>query len=172
MDQARDPPIQWETLHDNDVSQWLGAYLDWSLKVAVWIRELNHVQDIVTFWKQWYEINKHYNDVMKSAMASQLTSHTIVYLTVCSGADERKHQSSASLVFVWGIFDDVIMIAIYEGLLYYRICSRLSKLAIRNFCSSNGLASTRGQAVTWTNDDLVHWLIYAPSCLNELHWNR
>ena len=38
-----------------------------------------------------------------SPMASQITSLTIVYSTVYSGADQRKHQSSASLVFVWGI---------------------------------------------------------------------
>ena len=63
-----------------------------------------------------------------SLMASQITSLTIVYSTVYSGADQRKHQSSASLAFVRGIhrgpvnsphkwpvtrkmfpFDDVIM---------------------------------------------------------------
>ena len=62
------------------------------------------------------------------AMASQITRLTIVYSTVYSGADQRKHQNSASLAFVWGIhrwpvnsphkwpvtrkmfsFDDVIM---------------------------------------------------------------
>ena len=32
-----------------------------------------------------------------NAMASQITSVTIVYSTVDSGADQRKHQSSASL---------------------------------------------------------------------------
>ena len=37
------------------------------------------------------------------AKASQITSLTIVYSTVYSDADERKHQSSASLAFVWGI---------------------------------------------------------------------
>ena len=37
------------------------------------------------------------------AMASQITSLTIVYSTVYSHADQRKHQSSASLVFVRGI---------------------------------------------------------------------
>ena len=61
-------------------------------------------------------------------MASKITSLTIVYTTVYSGADQSKHQSSASLAFVWGIhrgpvnsphkwpvtrkmfpFDDVIM---------------------------------------------------------------
>ena len=34
-----------------------------------------------------------------SAMASQITSLTTVYLTVYSRADQRKHQSSASLAF-------------------------------------------------------------------------
>ena len=36
-------------------------------------------------------------------MASQITSLTIVYSIVYSDADQRKHQSSASLAFVWGI---------------------------------------------------------------------
>ena len=44
----------------------------------------------------------HYNDVIMSAMASQITNLTIVYSTVYSGADQRKHQSSASLTFVGG----------------------------------------------------------------------
>ena len=66
--------------------------------------------------------------VIMGAIASQITSLTIVYSTVYSGADQRKHQSSASLAFVRGIhrgpvnsphkwpvtrkmfpFDDVIM---------------------------------------------------------------
>ena len=38
-----------------------------------------------------------------SAMGSQITSLTIVYSTVYSDADQRKHQCSASLAFVWGI---------------------------------------------------------------------
>ena len=38
-----------------------------------------------------------------SVMASRITSLTIIYSTVYSGADQRKHQSSASLAFVWGI---------------------------------------------------------------------
>ena len=37
------------------------------------------------------------------AMASQITSLTIVYSTVYAGADQSKHQSSASLAFVLGI---------------------------------------------------------------------
>ena len=45
----------------------------------------------------------HYNDVIMGMMASQITSLTIVYSSVYSGADQRKHQSSTSLAFVWGI---------------------------------------------------------------------
>ena len=70
----------------------------------------------------------HHGDVIMGAIASQITSLTIIYSTVYSDADQRKHQSSASLAFVWGIhrgpvnsphkwpetrkmfpFDDVIM---------------------------------------------------------------
>ena len=70
----------------------------------------------------------YYTDVITSMMASQITRLSIVYSTVYSGADQRKHQRSASLAFVRGIlrrpvnspnngpvtrkmfpFDDVIM---------------------------------------------------------------
>ena len=42
----------------------------------------------------------HYNDVIMGAVASQITSITIFYSTVDSDADQRKHQSSASLSFI------------------------------------------------------------------------
>ena len=48
----------------------------------------------------------HYNDVIMTTIASQITSLAVVYSTVISDADQRKHQSSASLVFVWGIHRD------------------------------------------------------------------
>ena len=77
----------------------------------------------------WHpSVTQHYNGIIMGAMASQITSVSIVYSTVYSGADQRKHQSSASLAFVMGIhrwlvncphkgavtrkmypFDDVIM---------------------------------------------------------------
>ena len=75
-----------------------------------------------------------------STIASQTTSLTIVYSTIYSGADQSKHQSSASLAFVWGIhrgpvnsphkwpvtrkkfpFDDVIM---YMGVLLHHAFSQ------------------------------------------------
>ena len=44
-----------------------------------------------------------YSDVIMSSMTSQITGVLIVYSTICSGADQRKHQSSASLAIVRGI---------------------------------------------------------------------
>ena len=44
----------------------------------------------------------HYGDVIMGTAASQITSLTIVYSTIYSGTDQRKHQSSASLAFVRG----------------------------------------------------------------------
>ena len=39
--------------------------------------------------------------------------------------------------------------------------------------SNDGLASNRWQAIIWSNDDPVHWHIYASSGLNELtHWGQ
>ena len=71
----------------------------------------------------------HYDDTIMSEIASQITSLIIAYSTVHLGADQSKHQSSASLAFVWEIhrwpvnfphkwpvtrkifpFDDVIMV--------------------------------------------------------------
>ena len=45
----------------------------------------------------------HYGDVIMTAMPSQITGVWIVYPAVCSGRDQRKHQSSISLAFVRGI---------------------------------------------------------------------
>ena len=88
----------------------------------------------------------HYNDVIMSAMASQITNFKIVYSTVYSGADQRKHQSSASQAFLLGIhrwpvnsphkgpvtrimflFDDIIMIFFSVGywLLFMVILNKL-----------------------------------------------
>ena len=71
-------------------------------------------------------------------MVSQITSLTIVYSTVYSDADQRKHQISTSLAFVRGIhrslvnsphkwpvmqkmfpFDDAIMPQMTDGLIVW-----------------------------------------------------
>ena len=53
----------------------------------------------------WFQA-LHHNDVIMTTVASQITSLTVVYSTVYSDADQRKHQSSASLAFVRGIHRD------------------------------------------------------------------
>ena len=47
-------------------------------------------------------VRQHYSDIIMGAVASQITGVSIVCSIVCSGADQRKRQSSVSLVFGWG----------------------------------------------------------------------
>ena len=101
---------------------YLGRKSCRTLKMTLWF---TRIKSNLNFFQQ-----NHYNDIIMSTIVSQITSLTIVYLTVCSGTDQRKHQSSASMVFVWGIhrwpmnsphkwpvmrkmfpFDDVIMMS-------------------------------------------------------------
>ena len=94
---------------------------------------------------------KHYSDLIMGAMASQITNLSSVYSTVYWGTDQRPHQSSASLAFVWGIhrwsvnsprkwpvtrkvfpFDDVIMI---NGFIPWTIimCNTFWRWAMHDF---------------------------------------
>ena len=99
-----------------------------------------------------------------SVMASQITGVPIVCSTVCSGAHQRKYQSSASLAFVRGIhrwpvnfpckgpvtrkmfpFDDVIM-------------STLFKIKLLTFCAGNSPVTDEFPAkrpVTWSFDVFI-----------------
>ena len=45
----------------------------------------------------------YYSDVIMTTTVSEIIGVSIVYSTICSGADQRKHQSSAWLAFVRGI---------------------------------------------------------------------
>ena len=87
---------------------------------------------VLSHWLSWSNkllLSNNYSDVIISTMASQVTGVSVDYSSVCSGADQRKHQSSTSLAFVMGIhrwpvnslhkgpvrrkmfpFDDVIML--------------------------------------------------------------
>ena len=87
--------------------------------------------------RQWAGSLSYYSDVIMGAMASQITSLAIVYSSVYSGVDQRKHQSSAPLAFVRGLhrwpvnsphkkpvtrkmfpLDDVITIGLYGACPY------------------------------------------------------
>ena len=57
----------------------------------------------------WNYVNlpvSHFSDVIMSVMASQITGVSPVCSGICSGIDQRKHQSSASLTFMSKSTDD------------------------------------------------------------------
>ena len=111
---------------------WLGAGLSRAAKLFTIVTMVTYNPCTVfssrAFADQSSNIRRpfHYNDIIMGTIASQITSLTIVYSTVYSGADQRKHKSSASLAFVrkihrgsphkWPVrrkmfpFDDVIML--------------------------------------------------------------
>ena len=60
-------------------------------------------RSVTFFYLGVYPQRYHYCDAIMTAMASQITCLPIVYSTVNSDADQRKHQSSAPLAFVRGI---------------------------------------------------------------------
>ena len=108
------------------------------------------------------------------AIASQITSLTIIYSTVYSDADQRKHQSSAPLAFVrwihWGTvnsphkwpvtrkipFDDVIMamriIQLSTWVLYflwYTLQRRLAQISLKRHWNSAAVLLRLGW-IPWT----------------------
>ena len=107
---------------DNRLSKQSWSWWFETLSCPLWRHRNDQADGMVVKW------NDHYDNAIMGAMASQITSLRIVYSTVYSGADQSKHQSSASLAFLWGIhrgpvnsphkwpvtrkmfpFDDVIM---------------------------------------------------------------
>ena len=69
----------------------MASVLLWHQFVNPSLAEMAHLVEILLM---------HYNDVIMGPMASQINSLTIVFSVVNSYADQRKHQSSASLPFV------------------------------------------------------------------------
>ena len=67
----------------------------WSGWGGLWIRVSAHPHGRTIGWIFWQ-----YSDVIMSSMASLITGVSSVCLTVYSGADQRKHQRSASLDLV------------------------------------------------------------------------
>ena len=58
---------------------------------------------IIQIAHDWNDRIKHYSDVIMGAIIYQITSVSIVYSAVCSDADQKKYQRSASLAFARGI---------------------------------------------------------------------
>ena len=74
----------------------------------MYFRLISHQDFLVVFHYTWRapQTSSHYTDVIMTTIASQINSLTVVYSVVYSGADQRKHQSSAALAFVRGIHRD------------------------------------------------------------------
>ena len=106
----------------------------------------------ITIGQRWVQII--YSDVIMSVMSSQIIGASIVNL--CSGADQRKHLSSASLAFVvtgkfpsqWSVmqkifpFDDVIMICYWTGNEYIFFLNNncLINIDDTNMCHSSSMS--------------------------------
>ena len=93
--------------HNMVVAETIGTNFSeiWIKNVAVFFLKM-HLEMLSAKWPPFGTsvIVSYYNgDVIMGAIASLITSLTIVYSTVYSDEDQRKHQSSASLAFVWGI---------------------------------------------------------------------
>ena len=132
----------------------------------------------------------HYSSVIMSAMASQITSLTIVYSTVYSGADQWKHQSSTSLTFVWGIhrwpvnsphkwpvtrkqfpFDDVIVLHFVSFCCDFTV--RTSTHIIRITPQANVICPVIGKQPWWLRAD--KWYESIKNCKynpNKAKWYK
>ena len=111
-----------------------------------------------------------YCDVTMGAMASQITSFTMVYSAVHLGTDQRKHQNSASLAFVQGIhrwsvnspqrwpvtrkmfaFDDVIMMR-------EQVHNECNKTARESQMKISNAASQTWNNFLWYINHINEWL--------------
>ena len=133
-------------LHWHSVSVVIST-LSWK-KLGTWVR--------MFFWVTSMTLNKchHYNDVIMGTIASKITSLTIVYSTVYSDADQRKHQSSASLAFVRGIHREPmksphrgpvicfhLMTSSFVLWIFRRTSKKTSKFRVTGLCAGNSLGT-------------------------------
>ena len=99
----------------------------------------------------------HYDDVIMTTTATQITSLTVVYSIVYSGADQRKHQSSASLAFVRGIHhhinDELLLQDIHESQFQCEFKFRFDKMmtfyGIRYSCAQARHFMSMGELITY-----------------------
>ena len=103
----------------------------------------------------------HCSDVIMGAMASQITSPTIVYSTVYSGADQRKHESSASLAFVRGSNAETVSIR-WRHYVMRVYCSRKMKMKTSLFFNRNC------RYVRDPRNNFVHY--FYNSLYREINW--
>ena len=120
----------------------------------------------------WSEVNRsnvmvttfyHYIDVIISAMASQITDVSIVCSNFWLGADQRKHQSSMSLVFVRGIHQLPVN-SLPKGLVARIMFPFDDVIMAQRIHIGNCYLTSHHLNHCWS---IVNWI---PS--NKLQWNR
>ena len=147
--------------------------LQWprSLTSSIVTRYVIYMVKDVNPTKYQVSCSNHYCDVIMGVMASQITNLTIVYSTVHSGADQWKHQSSASLAIVrwpvnsphkWPVtrkmfpFDNVIM-GTSHGL-FVTLCKEMhicvNELGHHWNSSGNGLLPIQRLPIAWINANI------------------
>ena len=101
------PSYQYRKFHCGDKTVVISSYLHNGISYTGKILFiLNQGPAMPRQWINGGLCPERYNDVIMGMIASQITSLTIVYSIVYSGADKRKHQSSASLAIVRGFHRD------------------------------------------------------------------
>ena len=150
--------------------------------------------NLVKFWPMHKCINSftstftmygysHYCDVIMGAVASQITSLTIVYSTVYSDPDQSNYQSSTSLALVWGIHRGLVnspykwpvtrkMIPFYDvimpwlTLLSHDVSHDVNKFCILAVVSFSNSLSVTMIVTKWTGlcyyigALMIYWLAY------------
>ena len=104
-------PAQRASNAENVFIWWRHHDMWWLARYSIWTRakmpatpvDNQQTETSVPPSKSYTPSCLHYGDVKMGMIASQITSLAIVNSTVYAGADRRKHQSSASLAFVWVI---------------------------------------------------------------------
>ena len=127
-----------------------------------------------------HETAPYYDDVIMGAMASQINSLPIVYSTVYSDADQRKHQSSESLAIVRGIhrgqvnsphkwpvtrkmfpFDDVIMRYVWSYIYGIGMCKYVKWNEVRGNLGS--IYKIIEKQIQWYAIAVASWLLKSPA---------
>ena len=107
--------IGWRVHYQCQKFKKVTYFLSFYNRCALWVLSKVYIQLFISIYSYLYHNahlsksccydvhREHYSNDIMGAMASQIIKFTVVYTTIYSGADQRKHQSSASLAFMWRI---------------------------------------------------------------------
>ena len=94
--------FHFNTMHDNILQPQTTIFIQFSMCKKALICFTDNIELCMPCIMLTYS-SFHCSDIIMSVIASQITNLTIVYSTIYSCTDQRKHQSSTLLTFVRGI---------------------------------------------------------------------